>query len=200
MRSLKIFQSDDPDRNNLGHNQCVKAAETLGLRHIIVNTAAGRLIMKIGFGSDHAAIELKSVLFEHLKSKGYECVDFGAYSPDQKVDYPIAGRKVAEAIRRGDIDKGVLVCGTGVGISLAANKVPGIRAGVCSDCFTAKMVKEHNHCQIIAMGQRVVGTELAKMIVDNFFGAEELGGRHANRVDMITQIERDYGYADAPVK
>ena len=81
--------------------------------------------MKIGFGSDHAAIELKSVLFEHLKSKGYECVDFGAYSPDQKVDYPIAGRKVAEAIRRGDIDKGVLVCGTGVGISLAANKVHG---------------------------------------------------------------------------
>ena len=99
----------------------------------------------------------------------------GAYSPDQKVDYPIAGRKVAEAIRRGDIDKGVLVCGTGVGISLAANKVPGIRAGVCSDCFTAKMVKEHNHCQIIAMGQRVVGTELAKMIVDNFFEAEEQG-------------------------
>ena len=120
--------------------------------------------MKIGFGSDHAAIELKSVLFEHLKSKGYECVDFGAYSPDQKVDYPIAGRKVAEAIRRGDIDKGVLVCGTGVGISLAANKVPGIRAGVCSDCFTAKMVKEHNHCQIIAMGQRVVGTEKGRQM------------------------------------
>ena len=75
-----------------------------------------------------------------------------------------------------------------------------IRAGVCSDCFTAKMVKEHNHCQIIAMGARVVGTELAKMIVDNFFEAEEQGGRHAARVDMITQIERDYGYADAPVK
>ena len=112
--------------------------------------------MKIGFGSDHAAIELKACLLEHLKEKGYECVDYGAYSPDQKVDYPIAGRKVAEAIRRGEIDKGVLVCGTGVGISLAANKVPGIRAGVCSDCFTAKMVKEHNHCQIIAMGQRVV--------------------------------------------
>ena len=156
--------------------------------------------MKIGFGSDHAAIELKACLLEHLKEKGYECVDFGAYSPEEKMDYPIAGRKVAEAIRRGEIDKGVLVCGTGVGISLAANKVPGIRAGVCSDCFTAKMVKEHNHCQIIAMGQRVVGTELAKMIVDNFFGAEELGGRHAKRVDMITQIERDYGYADAPVR
>ena len=89
--------------------------------------------MKIGFGSDHAAIELKACLLEHLKEKGYEWVDYGAYSPDQKVDYPIAGRKVAEAIRRGEVDKGVLVCGTGVGISLAANKVPGIRAGVCSD-------------------------------------------------------------------
>ena len=156
--------------------------------------------MKIGLGSDHAAIELKACLIEHLKEKGYECVDFGAYSPEEKLDYPIAGRRVAEAIRRGEVDKGVLVCGTGVGISLAANKVPGIRAGVCSDCFSAKMIKQHNHCQIIAMGQRVVGTELAKMIVDNFFEAEELGGRHQARVDLITQIEKDYGYADAPVK
>ena len=152
--------------------------------------------MKIGFGSDHAAIELKACLIEHLREKGYECVDYGAYSPED----PVAGRMVAEAIRRGDVDKGVLVCGTGVGISLAANKVPGIRAGVCSDCFTARMICEHNHCQIIAMGQRVVGTELAKMMVDNFFGAEELGGRHQNRVDMITQIEKDYGYADAPLQ
>ena len=95
--------------------------------------------MKIGFGSDHAAIELKACLLEHLKGKGYECVDFGAYSPEEKVDYPIAGRKVAEAIRRGEIDKGVLVCGTGVGISLAANKVPGIRAGVGKNgCSAAK--------------------------------------------------------------
>ena len=155
--------------------------------------------MKIGFGSDHAAIELKASLLEHLSQKGYECVDYGAYCPEEKMDYPIAGRKVAEAIKRGEVDRGVLVCGTGVGISLAANKVPGIRAGVCSDGYTAKMVKEHNHCQIIAMGQRVVGTELAKMIVDNFFEAEELGGRHAARVDMITQIERDYGYADVHI-
>ena len=155
--------------------------------------------MKIGFGSDHAAIELKASLLEHLSQKGYECVDYGAYCPEEKMDYPIAGRKVAEAIKRGEVDRGVLVCGTGVGISLAANKVPGIRAGVCSDCYTAKMVKEHNHCQIIAMGQSVVGTELAKMIVDNFFEAEELGGRHAARVDMITQIERDYGYADVHI-
>ena len=156
--------------------------------------------MKVGFGSDHAAIELKAVLIEHLKAKGYECVDYGAYSAKERVDYPLAGRTVAEAIRRGEVDRGVLVCGTGIGISIAANKVPGIRAGVCSDCFSARMIREHNHCQIIAMGQRVVGTELAKMIVDNYFETEELGGRHADRVDMITQIERDYGYADAPVR
>lgn len=156
--------------------------------------------MKIGFGSDHAAIELKNLLLEHLKEQGYECVDFGAYSPEEKVDYPIPGRMVAEAIRRGEIDKGVLVCGTGVGISLAANKVPGIRAGVCSEPFTAKMIAEHNNCQIVAMGARVVGSELAKMIVDSFFSASFLGGRHARRVGLIDQIEQEYGYADAPVK
>lgn len=156
--------------------------------------------MKIGFGSDHAAVELKQVLFDHLKEKGYECVDYGAYSPEEKMDYPIAGRKVAEAIRRGDVDMGVLVCGTGVGISLAANKVPGIRAGVCSDAFTAKMIREHNECQIIAMGARVVGTELAKLLVDQFFDTAPLGGRHHRRVEMIADIEQDYGYHDAPIK
>lgn len=156
--------------------------------------------MKIGFGSDHAAINLKTALKEHLASKGYECVDYGAYSPEEKLDYPIAGRTVAEAIRRGEVDMGVLVCGTGVGISLAANKVPGIRAGVCSDAFTAKMIREHNECQIIAMGERVVGVELAKMLVDNFFGTEPLGGRHHRRVELINDIERDYGYHDAEVK
>lgn len=156
--------------------------------------------MKIGFGSDHAAISLKACLLEHLKEKGYECVDYGAYSPEEKMDYPIAGRKVAEAIRRGDVEMGVLVCGTGVGISLAANKVPGIRAGVCSDTFTAKMIREHNECQIIAMGERVVGQELAKMLVDQFFDAKPQGGRHHRRVELITDIERDYGYADAPIR
>lgn len=156
--------------------------------------------MKIGFGSDHAAIGLKNCLLEHLKAQGFECVDFGAYSPTEKVDYPVPGRAVAEAIRRGDIDKGVLVCGTGVGISLAANKVPGIRAGVCSEPYTAQMIAEHNNCQIVAMGARVVGEELAKMIVDTFFSHEFLGDRHARRVGLIGQVEVDYGYADAPIK
>jgi ribose 5-phosphate isomerase B len=155
--------------------------------------------MKIGFGSDHAAIELKNALLEHMQQRGYECVDFGAYSPEEKVDYPVPGRMVAEAIRRGEIDRGVLVCGTGVGISLAANKVPGIRAGVCSEPYTAKMIAEHNNCQIVAMGARVVGVELAKMICDAFFAAQFEGGRHARRVGLIRQVEEDYGYADAPI-
>ena len=122
--------------------------------------------MKVGFGCDHVAIELKQTLMEHLKEKGYECVDYGAYDPNVKVNYPEPGLRVAEAIMRGEVEKGVLICGTGIGISLAANKVPGIRA---------------------------VGPELAKMIVDEFFGAEFQGGRHAVRVDMISDIEKKYG-------
>ena len=150
--------------------------------------------MKVAFGSDHAGIELKLQLMEHLKEKGYECVDFGNYDPnDRGDDYPEPGRKVAEAIRAGECEKGVLICGTGLGISLAANKVPGIRAAVCSEPYTASMAVRHNNCQIVSMGARVVGRELAKMIVDTFFGCEFEGGRHAARVDMIMQIEKDYG-------
>ena len=148
--------------------------------------------MKIGFGSDHAAIELKDALLAHLKEQGYECVDFGAYDPNVKTDYPVQGQKVAEAIIRGEIDKGVLVCGTGIGISLAANKVPGIRAAVCSEPYSARLTVQHNNANIIAMGARVVGVELGKMIVDEFFGASFEGGRHENRVNMITEIEKKY--------
>ena len=141
--------------------------------------------MKIGFGCDHAAVELKDALLEHLKEQGYECVDYGAYSPEDKVYYPVQGQKVAEAI-------GVLVCGTGIGISLAANKVPGIRAAVCSEPYSAQMSVRHNNANIIAMGARVVGTELGKMIVDAFFGASFEGGRHERRVNMLTDIEKKY--------
>ena len=148
--------------------------------------------MKIGFGSDHAAIELKDALLVHLKEQGYECVEFGAYDPNVKTDYPVQGQKVAEAIVSGEIDKGVLVCGTGIGISLAANKVPGIRAAVCSEPYSARLTVQHNNANIIAMGARVVGVELGKMIVDEFFGASFEGGRHENRVNMITEIEKKY--------
>ena len=148
--------------------------------------------MKVAFGCDHAAIDLKNVLMEHLKEKGYECVDYGAQDPNVKVDYPISGLQVAEAIASGEVDRGVLVCGTGIGISLAANKVPGIRAAVCSEPYSAKLTVQHNNANIIAMGARVVGDELAKMIVDAFFDAEFEGGRHANRVNMIGDIEKKY--------
>ena len=148
--------------------------------------------MKVAFGCDHAAIDLKNVLMEHLKERGYECVDYGAQDPNVKVDYPVSGLQVAEAVASGEVDKGVLVCGTGIGISLAANKVPGIRAAVCSEPYSAKLTVQHNNANIIAMGARVVGDELAKMIVDAFFDAEFEGGRHANRVNMITDIEKKY--------
>lgn len=149
--------------------------------------------MRIGFGNDHVAIELKNTLMEYLEGKGYECIDFGCSDPLKKVDYPEPGRLVAEALMRGEIDKGVLICGTGIGISLAANKVPGIRAAVCSEPYSAKLTAEHNNANIIAMGARVVGSELAKMIVDEFFGAVFQGGRHTRRVKMISEIEEKYG-------
>ncbi len=152
--------------------------------------------MKVGFGCDHTAVELKNILMEHLKERGYECVDYGAYDPAVKANYPEKGLAVAEAIKRGEVDKGVLICGTGIGISLAANKVPGIRAAVCSEPYSARMTVEHNDANIIAMGARVVGSELAKMIVDAFFDARFEGGRHAMRVEMIHAIEEKYGYAD----
>lgn len=130
---------------------------------------------------------------DYLKEKGFECVDFGPYTSEERVNYPDYGLKVAEAVASGECDKGVLVCGTGVGISLAANKVPGIRAVVCSEPYTAKLSKEHNNTNILAMGARVIGPELAKMILDAWLEAEFEGGRHQVRVDLITAIEKKYG-------
>ena len=148
--------------------------------------------MKIGFGCDHTAIELKKELMEHMTGKGYECVDYGAYDAAVRVDYPDQGLKVAEAVKDGEVEKGVLICGTGIGISLAANKVPGIRAAVCSEPYSAMMTAKHNASQIIAMGARVVGNEMAKMILDAFFNTEFEGGRHAERVQKICDIEKKY--------
>ncbi len=149
--------------------------------------------MKRGFGSDHTAVDLKQALMEHLSAQGHECIDYGTKDGTIRMDYPIPGKAVAEAVMRGEVEKGVLICGTGVGISLAANKVPGIRAAVCSEPYTARLTVQHNNANIIAMGARVVGTELAKMIVDEFFNAEYEGGRHAKRVEMIADIEKEYG-------
>lgn len=148
--------------------------------------------MRIGFGCDHTAVELKEELIEHLKKKGHECIDYGTKEAGIRMDYPVPGKRVAEAVACGDVEKGVLVCGTGIGISLSANKVPGIRAAVCSEPYSARMSVMHNNANIIAVGARVVGTELAKMIMDAFFDAEYEGGRHENRVRMIKEIEESY--------
>ena len=144
--------------------------------------------MKIGIGNDHSALELKAEIVEFLKVKGHEVVDYGTYTTDS-CDYPVYGEKVARAVVAGEVEKGILICGTGLGISLAANKVKGIRAAVCSEPFTAKMARVHNNCNILAFGARVVGAELAKMIVETWLDAEFEGGRHQRRVDLITAIE-----------
>lgn len=144
--------------------------------------------MKIGIGNDHSAVEMKNDIVEYLESLGHEVVNYGTDS-HESCNYPVYGEKVAVAVRDGEVECGILICGTGVGISLAANKVKGIRAVVCSEPYSAKLSKQHNNTNILAFGARVVGIELAKMIVSEWLNAEFEGGRHATRVDMIMEIE-----------
>lgn len=148
--------------------------------------------MRVGIANDHAAVSFKYALKEYLESKGFEVIDYGSTDPEAADDYPDFGEKVAEELVAGHIERGVLICGTGVGIALAANKVPGVRAGVCSEPTTARLIVQHNDANIISLGERIVGIELAKDILDAFFAAEFEGGRHARRVDKITAIERRY--------
>lgn len=145
--------------------------------------------MKIGIGNDHAALEMKLEIVEYLKSKGIEVVNFGTDTKD-RCNYPVYGEAVANAVVSGEVDLGILICGTGVGISLAANKVNGIRAVVCSDPYTAKLSREHNNTNVLAFGARVIGIETAKMIVDEWLNAKFEGGRHQERIDMIAAIEQ----------
>lgn len=144
--------------------------------------------MKIAIGNDHVGIELKPVIVAYLQDLGHEVDDFGAFS-NERTDYPEYGKKVAESVAAGKSDLGILICGSGVGISILANKVNGIRAVVCSEPYSAKLSREHNNTNILAFGSRVVGAELAKMIVQNWLDAEFEGGRHAKRVEMIARIE-----------
>lgn len=148
--------------------------------------------MKIAIGSDHAAFSMKEEIRAYLEEQGHEVTDCGTYSPE-RCDYPVFGERVALAVQAGEAERGVLICGTGVGISLAANKVKGIRAAVCSEPFTARLSRQHNDAQIIAFGARVVGIGMAKMIVDAFLEAEFEGGRHADRVALIGEIENRRG-------
>lgn len=141
----------------------------------------------IALGSDQAGYELKQEIMKHLDERGLSYKDYGSYDAEP-VDYPIYGKKVAHAIVDGECDKGILICGTGIGISIAANKVKGIRAAVCSDCFSAEATRLHNDANILAFGARVIGPGLAVKIVDTFLDTEFSGvERHQRRVDMIEE-------------
>ncbi len=143
--------------------------------------------MKLAIGSDHVGFELKPVIIEYLEELGHEGTDFGPYS-SERTDYPIYGKKVAEEVAAGNFDCGILICGTGVGISISANKVKSIRAVVCSEPYSARLSKEHNNTNILAFGSRVVGSELAKMIVKEWLDAKFEGGRHSKRIEMLNRI------------
>ena len=144
--------------------------------------------MKIAIGNDHAAVELKWELVKYLEGKGHTVLNVGTDTPES-MSYAVSDYKVARLVAAGEADAGVLICGTGVGISMAANKVHGIRACVCSEPVTAHLSKLHNNANIVAFGARIVGAETAKAIVDAFLDTQYEGGRHQTRVDMLAEIE-----------
>lgn len=146
--------------------------------------------MKVGLGSDHGGFKLKEIVKAHLESQGIECVDYGTHSEDS-VDYPEYGKKVGEAVVNKECDKGIVICGTGIGISVSANKVKGVICALCSDTFSARMTRMHNDSNVLAMGERVLGVGLALDIVDIWLKTEFEGGRHEKRVDKIREIENN---------
>ncbi|MDA5557997.1 ribose 5-phosphate isomerase B [Shimia sp. MMG029] len=139
---------------------------------------------RIVLSSDHAAIDLRRAVADHISAQGYEVLDIGP-TTTESTHYPKHGQAAAERIVAGEADLGIILCGTGQGIMMAANKVKGIRCGVCSDTFSAAMIRAHNNANILSLGARVVGEGLALEIVDAFLSTEFEGGRHATRVDMI---------------
>ncbi|MGE5632607.1 MAG: ribose 5-phosphate isomerase B [Caulobacteraceae bacterium] len=147
--------------------------------------------MRIALGSDHGGFMLKNEIKKFLEQKGIEFEDLGCFTTEA-VDYPDIGQAVGEAVAGGAFDKGIICCGTGIGISISANKVPGIRAALCGDCFSAKASREHNDANVLALGERVIGVELAKMIVEIWLNTDFQGGRHGRRVDKIAKIEEKY--------
>lgn len=139
----------------------------------------------IAIACDHGGFALKQEIIKHLEQRGAAYKDFGC-NDTQAVDYPIYARKVTSAIKNGECDKGILICGTGIGISIAANKVPGIRAALCTDCFMAEATRQHNDANVLALGGRVVGTGLALKIVDTFLDTPfSNDARHINRISLI---------------
>lgn len=147
--------------------------------------------MKIAIGSDHGGIELKEAIKSFLTENGYDFKDFGTNS-NGSCDYPDYALPVAEAVAAKEFELGILICGTGIGIGIAANKVPGVRAALCSDTFSAHATREHNNANILTLGQRVVGQGLALDIVKTFLTTDFEGDRHQNRIDKISEIEKKY--------
>lgn len=147
--------------------------------------------MKIAIGCDHGGLNLKNEIIKHLSSKNIETKDFGTYT-SESCDYPDIAKEVAEKVAAKEFDFGILVCGTGIGISIAANKVPGIRAALCHDTFSAHATREHNNANILTLGERVVGVGLGLDIVDTFLNSTFQGDRHQRRIDKITEIEKKY--------
>ena len=147
--------------------------------------------MKIAIGNDHGAVDLKFHIVKYLEKQGHEVVNFGSDVSDS-CDYPLYAQKVGQAVANGEFDKGILICGTGIGISIAANKVKGVRCALCSEPCSAKLTREHNDANILAMGARIVGPVLAESIVDTFLNTDFSGdARHQRRIDMITKLEQE---------
>lgn len=147
--------------------------------------------MKLALGCDHGGYPLMQEVKNHLEELGIEYHDFGTYS-EESCDYPIFAEAAARAVASGEYDRGVLICGTGIGISICANKIDGIRAALCSDCFSAEATRNHNDANILCMGARVLGTGLALKILDTFLTSEFDGGRHARRIALITELEKKH--------
>jgi ribose 5-phosphate isomerase B len=146
--------------------------------------------MKIAIACDHGGFRLKNVLIENMKAQGVEVVDFGTYS-EESCDYPDYASKAAKAVANGECDRGVVVCGTGIGVTITANKVKGIRCALCHDVFSAKATRAHNDANMIAMGQRVIGEGLAVEILNAWLHTEFEGGRHIKRIEKMMALERE---------
>lgn len=144
----------------------------------------------IAIGSDHGGYLLKEEIKKHLKEKGYEFKDFGTDST-ASCDYPVYAEKVCRAVQSGECEKGILICGTGIGMSMCANKCKGIRAAVCGDHFSAEFTRKHNNANVLCLGARVIGAGVAMQLVDIFLTTEYEGGRHEKRVEMMMQVENE---------
>ena len=145
--------------------------------------------MKIAIGNDHVGVELKRHIMEHLQAQGHEVVNFGTDDTASN-HYPIFAQRVADAVVSGDCERGILICGTGLGISIAANKVRGVRCALCSEPVSASPARQHNNANIVAMGARMIGPVMAEAIVDTFLTTDFLGGRHQLRIDMMAKLEK----------